>query len=161
MKTKAIAVGFALCGLAMALPAAAAGSYTLTVNATVVGTCKFTPTTTGSVSVTNNGTNIDPSLATAATGTKTITYKCTSGVTPAMAFAGANDPSVGVHEVKSTATPTNLMLYTVGTTALGAGTGFGAAAQSVDVTVTIAAADYQNAAAAADYTDTLTISITP
>ena len=63
--------------------AQASDSLSVTVNATVIGVCKFF-TTTPVINITNTGTgsNIDPSSATTATGNVAILYRCTLGTTP-------------------------------------------------------------------------------
>lgn len=133
--------------------AQASDSVSVTVNATIVGVCKFF-TAAPVVNITNTGTgsNIDPSSATTATGDALITYRCSNGTTP-------------VFVVPATATVTAgggaSMTPTMTSTGGGAGTGMGnAEGKTLTVTGTILQAAFQNAAAGA-YTGSISVSVTP
>ena len=143
-----VAAGFVLA----AFGAHAAGGVTVTVTANVVngGLCKFS-TASPVVRIANSGTNIDPSLATTATGNANITYRCSTGTTPGFSMP-------------ATATITNgasSMVATISSTNGGPGTGMGAAqAKLLNVVGQIARAGFENAAVGA-YTGTMVVSVSP
>lgn len=151
---------FAAIGLLAAGSAIAADSNTLTVNATVNGTCKFT-TATSTVNIANSGGAIDPSLATNATGQTTVQFRCTNGTTSAISADNGLNFSAGSRRVRIGAT-TNYMPYSLALTgAAQAGTGHGAGNEkTLTIDATIVAADHQNAAAGS-YADTVLLSLTP
>jgi hypothetical protein len=158
-RSKLAAVAAGVLGLAAAMPAVAADSATVTVNATVLGVCRFT-TTTATVTITNGGTGstIDPSLTGNATGNATLQYKCTRGRTPGFTLSPTSPTTV----VCSTgACNTQSMPVSVALSGQTAGQGFGSGTeQTVTVTGTIIQADYVNATEGA-YTRNVTVSITP
>src|ERR1700693_5989850 len=57
--------------------AAQADTVSVTVNAQIIGICKFNSGQTPVVTIANTGVTIDPSLAGPATGTAAILYRCT------------------------------------------------------------------------------------
>lgn len=132
-----------------------AAENTLTVNGTVIGTCKFnTPTSTLSFI-------LDPSLATDATATTNPAFWCTRGAS----YAAVTDNGVNFvgtqKKMKSAGTPAELINYSVALSpASGTGSGKGTPISLV-VTGTVLNADYINAMALNDYTDTVVITITP
>ncbi|MFO1413298.1 MAG: hypothetical protein U1F10_05190 [Burkholderiales bacterium] len=138
-------------------PAHATGSRTIAVNATVVPVCKFF-TAAPAINVRNTGTtgaNIDPSLATTATGNVAIAYRCTNGTTPAFALP----TSATLTCAACAGTPT--MAATLTSTNSGAGTGLGTGRnRTLTVTGSITAAVFQNAPAGA-YSGSVTVSVTP
>lgn len=158
MKLKSLVCAIALLGTAGL--AQAADSYSLAASGVINGVCKFTQAAGGTLVFSNNlGGGIDPSVATNATASANITYKCTNGTAPATTTgAGANDAG-GNHLLISGA---NSMIYTVGFTGGGAGDGFGAGSTNKTLAVagTIAQAQFTSAVAGT-YTDTLTVNITP
>ena len=151
---KKITLIAALCASSLlgSMSALAADTQTVSVSASVLGTCKFSATIAAVVF-----TAIDPST----TGTKTaplsLTYKCTKG-TLASAItisAGTNTPMVG-----ALATPDTIP-FTVGTfTAAVAGTGFSGTASSSGTILSIAQAAYQDVKADT-YTGSLVVNIAP
>lgn len=147
-----------LAALASAMPASASDSVSVTVNATVVGVCKFFSTSTPVLNITNTGTgsNIDPSLTGDATGSTTVAYRCSNGTTPTFSIPS---PSVSVTCSACTGTPS--MTATVTLTGGGNGSGMGSG-QDKNLTVagTITQATYVNAAAGA-YTGSVLVSVTP
>ncbi len=147
-----------LAALASAMPASASDSVAVTVNATVVGVCKFFNTATPVLNITNTGTgsNIDPSLTGDATGSTTVAYRCSTNTTPTFSIPS---PTVSVTCAACTGTPS----MTAGITLTGGGPGSGmGSGNNKDLTVsgTITQATYVNAAAGA-YTGTVTVSVTP
>jgi len=131
-----------------------AADNTLTVQATVTGTCKFVTGT----STLNFGT-LDQGLATDPTGTASPTFWCTKGSTyTATTGQGLN---YSVKNRMSSLSTTDFIPYTLG---LAPATGSGSGKTTpitLTVTGTILNADYVNVAAAANYTDTVVITITP
>jgi hypothetical protein len=136
--------------------AQAADSVSVTVNATIVGVCKFF-TAAPVVNVTNTGvgSNIDPSSATTATGNALITYRCSSGTTPTFTVPATATVTCAACTGSPTMTPTITSANT------GAGTGLGAGQdKTLTVTGTLLQAAFQNAAAGA-YTGNITVSVAP
>ncbi len=140
---------FAVEGSAFAL-----STNTISVSATVNGTCKF-----------SSGTStlafglLDPAVATDAIGTVNPTFWCTKGA----AYSIAND--LGAHasgtaiRMQHATILTEFIPYTLAYT--GAGSGLGKSTPvTLAVTGTILNADYVNAAAG-NYTDTVVLTITP
>ena len=145
-----IATAFAAFG---AGSAQASDSLSVTVNATVVGVCKFF-TSSPTVNITNTGTgsNIDPSSATPAAGNAAITYRCSNGTSPAFTVPATATITEGGG---ATMTPTITSANT------GAGSGMGSGNdKTLTVTGTLVSAAFQNAAAGA-YTGNITVSVTP
>ena len=151
------------CAILPALPVYSAGSNTLSMAATVIGTCKVT-TPPG---ILNFGT-IDPSGASNVPASTTFAIKCTKST---VSSAATDDGGLNFSSTKRmthSVTPTAFLPYTV--TYSGdagfVGQGFGAAAlaQSVTVNGTITPAQFQNAlvtTAGQIYSDTVTITVNP
>ncbi|OGR05064.1 MAG: hypothetical protein A2511_05715 [Deltaproteobacteria bacterium RIFOXYD12_FULL_50_9] len=133
---------------------AMAATNTLTVNGTVTGTCKFI-TPASSLSFT-----LDPSLATDAIATTTPSFWCTRGAT----YSATTDDGMNFlagKRMKSTGSPSEFIKYSVDLTSA-SGTGSGKSTPILLlVTGTVSNADYINALAANDYTDSVVITITP
>lgn len=135
--------------------AMASDSRTVTVNATIVGVCKFF-TATPVINITNtaSGSNIDPSLAGPATGNVPITYRCSNGTPPSFTV-----PATAT--VTFAGPPSATMTPTITSANTGNGTGLGSGKdQTLTVTATILQAAYENAPVGA-YTGTMTVSVTP
>lgn len=154
MKTRILAASLVAAGFSFN---AMADTATLTVNANVTGVCKF-QAATATLNILQSGGAIDPSVNTAATGSTTIDYKCTKGVSPTFtANTGAN-PSGGNNRVTN---GTDFMVYTLTLTPPAAsGQGFAAGAQQLAIGGDIAVAAFQAASAGA-YTDSVTLTVTP
>lgn len=159
MKRNLVASALITAGLLAGSIAHAADSHTVTVNAAVVGTCKFN-SATSTVTLTNNGTDVDPSLAVAATGNTDVTFRCTKNATSTIsiggvAYAGPLSRTLvdGAESIPYTLTLTG---------AAQAGTGFGAGGSDLTLNIagSIAAADVQ-VAAAGNYSDSVVLDITP
>ncbi len=138
-----------------AMTAHAADSLSVTVNATVVGVCKFF-TSAPVVNLTNTGTgsNIDPSSATSATGNVAISYRCSNGTTPAFTV-----PATAT--VTCAACSGAIMTPTMTSSNTGAGTGMGSAqGKTLTVTGTLLATAFADAVAGA-YIGSVTVSVTP
>jgi len=137
-----------------------ADTYSLSVSATVLGRCKFTQAAGQTLTITNTVGGIDPSLAGPATGTATITYKCTTNQAPAFTTDTGTHASGGNMRVAD-AGATNFMTYTLGLAGGGNGAGFGAGTdKTLTVTGTITSANYVAAPAGA-YSDTVVVSVNP
>lgn len=156
-RSRMLACGLVLSGGLWATAAFAASSTnTLTVNATVNGTCKFVSTTS-----TLAFGAIDPSGTSAATASTTTAYRCTTGTTASVSKDdGLNPSGVGVPRLSDGSS--HFMPYALtltGGTQVGTGHGAG---QDKTLTVggSIAVTDFQNAPAGA-YVDTVTLTITP
>jgi len=159
MKLKLIAL--ALSG-ALVSGAALAGSttHTLSVSATVTGSCKFNSAGPTTLTIATGAGVIDPSAAGPATGSAGIAFRCTTGTTSSIAADdGLNSTGPGARRVASGG---NFMPYALTlTNAAQVGSGFGAGQdKTLTVDASITAANYQNAAAGA-YSDTVTLTITP
>ena len=141
----------------------AAGSNTLSMSATVIGTCKVT-TPPG---ILDFG-NIDPSGASNITASTTFAIKCTKNTVSTAATDDGGSNFFGTKRMKHSVTATAFLPYAVtyGGDAGFTGQGFGAAALAHTVTVngTITPAQFQNAlvtAAGQVYSDTITITVNP
>lgn len=135
--------------------AQASDSLSVTVNATVVGVCKFF-TSSPVVNITNTatGSNIDPSLATTASGNAAISYRCSNGTSPTFTVPATATVTCGACS-GATMTPAITSANT------GAGTGMGSGQdKTLTVTGQILQAAFQNAAAGA-YTGSITVDVAP
>ena len=140
---------------------AASTTHDLAVSAAVIGNCKFNAASGTTLTIANSGASIDPSVATDASGTADITYRCTKNT---VASVGAND---GLHSTGPAArrvrlgVTTNYMPYSLAAGANCAGTGLGHASDlTCTVTGGIVVADFV-AAPAGTYTDTVVLTISP
>lgn len=134
----------------------ASDSRTVTVNATIVGVCKFfTAAPVANLTNTGTGSNIDPSSATSATGNAAVTYRCSNGTTPT--FTVPATATVTCSSCSGTPTMTPAITSTNG----GAGTGMGSGNdKTLTVTGTILAANFENSPAGA-YTGSVVVQISP
>jgi hypothetical protein len=155
-KFKAALFAVATIGVLASNGARAADSVSVTVNATIVGVCKFF-TAAPVVNVTNTGvgSNIDPSSATTATGNVPITYRCSNGTSPTFTVPA----TATVTCAACAGTPTMTPAVTSANTGAGSGMGSGQD-KTLTVTGTILQAGFQNAAAGA-YTGNITVSVAP
>jgi spore coat protein U-like protein len=144
---KALVVASLACAAGFAA-AAPTDSQTLTVNATVVGTCKFSSATN-----TLAFGNLDQSATSDTTLDLDVTYKCTKNT----ASAGISIPAGGTMTGPGGNLPFTLAV--AGDTAMGGGLGTAGTLLTAVVTGTIAAADVQ-AAEAGTYSTTVTLTIT-
>lgn len=135
--------------LAAGAPAMAADSVNVTVNANVIGVCKFFGAGY-TMTIANSGADIDPSLATSATGSVAIEYRCSNGQTPTFGVPGTLTLA-GAGSMDATFTSSNS----------GPGTGMGAGqAQTLTVNGTITQANFQDKPIGA-YSNTLTVTVNP
>lgn len=151
-----IALTAAVAVFAMASVALAADSNTLTVQASVTGTCKFVAPKTATL----NFGALDPSVATDVNGSTTTNFWCTKGVTTdnitsgqGLYFAG------GKNQMKDTVSG-DVIPYTLALTKDGNANAGPAAPRTLTIAGTVLAADYTSKSAGS-YADTVVISITP
>ena len=155
----------------VALIVNAANSDVITINASVTGVCKF-QATTGTITLANSGTVIDPSLATSATGSGSIVYNCTKGQVPAFTYAvgaGALTGTVPTSVVLTcpvancptgTDTMTANLVWTL--PASTTGLGFSAAGnKTITLAPTVTQANFQDKTVGGPYTNTVTIAVNP
>lgn len=160
MKRNLIALSLTAAGLFASGLAMAANSTTVTVSATVIGNCKFNTPGPTTLTIANSGVNIDPSITGTATGSASVTFRCTKNTSSSV--------SVGVTPYAAPVTRTltsgaNTMSYTFtlsGFAQTGTGFGTGGSDLTLGLQGDIADTEYQ-AAAAGLYSDTITLNINP
>ena len=151
-RTLLTAAVVAITGLVTAAPAMASDSRTVTVNATVIGVCKFfTASPVLDLSNTGSGSDIDPSSTTPATGSVPITYRCSNGQAPSFTVGGTVTLNNGGDSMVATIT------YTGG----GNGTGMGSSQdKTLTVSGSIASTIFEDKPIGL-YTNTMTVGINP
>lgn len=160
-----LAVALAICaaGVVSTGPATAGGSATLTVQANVVGTCRW-----DTASATLNLGNLDPTSTSDVTGSNSdLSFWCTRGASYTITNdGGANQGTniattgCGTGVTKLVQGSTDCVPYSFTATPT-SGTGTGPSGLvSVTVNATINNADYVDRTAGA-YSDTVTFTITP
>ena len=141
---------------AMGGVASAGGTNTLTVNATVLGACHFN-TAASTLSFT-----LDPSSGADAVATVVPTFWCTRGTTvTTLSYNNGLNFAAGSNRMKSSANPTEFIPYSLGLSAasmIGAGK---STPINLTVTGTVLNANFINALAANDYSDTVVITVAP
>lgn len=154
---KLLAITAALAVMAMAGTAMAADSNTLTVQASVTGTCKFvTPKTS-----TLDFGPLDPSSTSNASASTTTQFWCTKGVTTDDITAGnGSNWSGSKRQMKAAGTSGDLIPYSLSLTKDGNSNLGPASARTLTIAGTILNADYVNKTAD-NYSDTVTLTITP
>jgi len=122
---------------------AQADNTSVTVNATIIGVCKFQVTPVLNITNTGSGSNIDPSSSTTAQGQSAVTYRCTNGQAPTFTVPASATVTCTTAPTCNTSTMTTSSLTSANT---GAGTGMGAGKdQTLTVTAQINQAGFQNA----------------
>ncbi len=151
---KSMAVFIALATLAAGV-AAWADTNTLTVQASVTGTCKFSAAT----STVNFGA-LDPSSAADASGSTTTNFWCTKGVTTDSIAADTGlNPAGGVRQMKDLA-GTDLIPYSLTLLADGSSNAGPLSPRTLTITASITNANYVTKTAGS-YADTVVLTITP
>lgn len=140
--------------LAIAGSAMASGTNTLTVTASVTGTCKFVSGT----STLNFGT-LDPSLSSDVNGSGTTTFWCTKGTTQTLSANNGTNWDGSKRNMKLT-TGADLIPYTLTLTPDGSTNQGPGSPRTLTISGTILNTDYISKAAGS-YSDTVTLSITP
>jgi hypothetical protein len=153
-KLKASLIVAASVGM-FAAGSAQADTQVVTVNAQIIGICKFNSGQTPVVTVANAGVTINPSLAGPATGSANVLYKCTNGTVPVFSGAATATVTCTTAPTCGVTTMAPAMTYTGG----GNGSGF-----SVNKTLVVAGnltqVQYQDMQAGT-YSGTVTVTVTP
>jgi len=136
---------------------ARADTQTVTVNANIIGICKFNSGQTPVVTVANSGANIDPSLAGPATGNANVLYRCTNGQAPAFTVPSPATITCTTSGTCGSTTMAPTMTYTSG----GNGAGFSSGKdKTLVVTGQLTQAQYQDMQSGT-YSGTITVTVTP
>ena len=152
---KLILLVVAITIIAMSGVAMAADTNTLTVQATVSGTCKFSSTTS-----TLNFGALDPSVGTNVNGSTTTQFWCTKGITTDVITAGQGlNFAGGKNGMKDTSGP-DLIPYTLTLTKDGSTNNGPTAPRTLTIAGTVLGTDYTTKTASS-YADTVTLNITP
>ena len=132
--------------------AAAGDNHTVTVNATVNGTCKFNAGTS-TVNLT-----LDPSASSTVTQNASILYRCTNGTAPTFALAlGSTSSATGGNLVNGAES----IAYTFTSTSGGSGSGMGTGNdKTFGLSVSVNQANAANVSPNV-YTDSIAITLTP
>jgi hypothetical protein len=156
-KMKKILVLALAMGLVLALGgvAMAAGTNTLTVNASVTGTCKFSTATS-----TLNFGALDPSVGTNAPGSTTTQFWCTKGVTTDNITADNGANWSGTKRQMKDPVSTDVIPYTLTVTKDGSANTGPALPRTLTIDGQVLGTDYTSKSAGS-YSDTVVISITP
>lgn len=151
--------GLILASFAMVLVFAgmsfAAGSNTLTVQANVMGTCKFSSATSLLDFLT-----LDPSNPVLVNVSTTTNFWCTKGVSTDVITAGNGANFSGGSRNMKHATLADLIPYTLTLTPDGAANTGPASPRTLTIGGSVAGADYSGVSAGS-YSDTVVLSITP
>lgn len=126
----------------------AAGTATVDVTATVVGSCVFT-----TANATLAFPALDASVVAPVNGSTSLDFQCAAGVSYAISDDTAGAPAM----TSTTLAPAQTIPYSLSYVASGLATG---ASQTLAVNGTVAYADFQNAWVDA-YTDTVVFTINP
>ena len=132
----------------------AAGDNTLTVSASVAGTCKFSSATS-----TLNFGALDPSVGTDVNGSGTTQFWCTKGTTETLAADNGANYSGGKRNMKLT-TGTDLIPYTLTLTPDGNANAGPGSPRTLTIGGQVLGTDYTGKTAGS-YADTVVLSITP
>lgn len=150
---------FGVAGCAVAGSALAVDSHQLNVSAEVAAVCRFVDAGPTTLTISNNGTDIDPSVNQAATGSVPVNFRCTRGTTSTVTadLGGSADGTT-----RRLANGTEFLPYAlslVGDAQPGGGHGANND-RILTVNASIAVADFQDALAGT-YSDTVTLTINP
>jgi Spore Coat Protein U domain len=152
---KLLAITAAVAVVTMAGSAFAANSNTLTVSASVTGTCKFSSPTS-----TLNFGALDPSVATDVNGSTTTNFWCTKGVsTDVITASNGGNFAGGKRQMKDTVS-TDVIPYTLTLTKDGNANAGPATPRTLTVAGQVLATDY-TAKSSGNYSDTVVLDITP
>lgn len=139
--------------MALSGGALAADTTTVAVSANVTGTCKFT--TSGAVAFV-----LDPGTGGNVSGTVVQpTFWCTKNATYTISDDNGLWPSGTTHRMRHNTLTTEFIPYSFTYTTTGTGSG-PATSLTMDIASTVVEADYLNAAAG-NYSDTVTMTISP
>ena len=153
-KKQTLVLGLAAACMWMAGSAQAANSHSISVQATVTGTCQFN-SASSSIALT-----LDPTATTTVTGSDNVLYRCTNGTAPAFTLTSSSTSSTsGGNLVQGGEN----IPYTFSSTGGGAGTGMGNLAAN-DKTLAVTVSVDQSGAAnvtPGTYSDTIVVNVTP
>ncbi|MFA5806743.1 MAG: spore coat protein U domain-containing protein [bacterium] len=152
---KSISVFIALAVLAAGGAAWASDTNTLTVQASVLGTCKFSTATS-----TLDFGALDPSNPVAVNGSTSTQFWCTKGVTTDLITANVGlNPAGAIRQMRDSVS-TDLIPYSLTLTPVAGANAGPASPRTLNIAGSVLAADYTSKAAGS-YSDTVTLSITP
>jgi spore coat protein U-like protein len=151
---KLLAITVAAAILAMAGAALAADSNNLTVQASVLGTCKFVSSTS-----TLDFGSLDPSVGTNVNGSTTTTFWCTKGVTSDVITAGNGNNYAGGKRQMIDSVSSDVIPYTLTLTPAGVNAG-PTSPRTLTIGGQVLGTDY-TAKSAGSYSDTVVLNITP
>ena len=152
---KSMTVFIVLAVLAAGGAAWASDTNTLTVNASVVGTCKFSAATS-----TLNFGALDPSTPVAVNGSAAPQFWCTKGVTTDAVSSGTGLHLTGGKNAMQDPVSLDVIPYTLSLTKNALPNTGPAAPRTLTIAGNILGADYTGKSAG-NYADTVTISINP
>jgi len=159
MKTSRLRIALlaAAASTMLAAGVAQADTVSVTVNAQIIGICKFNSGQTPVVTVANTGATIDPSLAGPATGNAAILYRCTKSQAPTFTVP---TPATVTCTTAGTCGATT-MAPTLSSVNTGAGNGFSNGNdKTLTVTGQLTQAQYQDMQAGT-YSGTVTVTVSP
>ena len=136
--------------------AMAADTNTLTVTASVLGTCKFVAPKTSSLDF----GSLDPSVGTDVNASNTTQFWCTKGVTTDVVSAGNGSNWDGAKRNMLDSVSTDLIPYTLTLTKDGSPNAGPASPRTLTIAGQVLGADYTGKSAGS-YSDTVIISINP
>lgn len=152
---KIVAITLTAAIVATAGAAMAAASNTLTVQASVTGTCKFSSGTS-----TLNFGALDPSVGTNVNGSTTTNFWCTKGVTTDAIAANNGSNWSGTKRQMLDTVSTDLIPYTLTLTPDGSANTGPASPRTLTIGGQVLGTDYTGKTAGS-YSDTVTLNITP
>ncbi len=152
---KSMTVFIALAALALSGAAWAADTNILTVTASVTGTCVFSSATS-----TLSFGPLDPSNPVPVNGSTSTQFWCTKGVTTDLITANLGANPTGLTRQMRDSVSADLIPYTLTVTPDGLTNQGPASPRTLGIAGTVAAADYTGKSAG-NYTDTVTLTITP
>jgi spore coat protein U-like protein len=156
MKKTLILLTIIAVGVFLGAPSFAAGTGQVDINATVVGTCKFTATG-GSTTI---SVTLDPSSGSDVTRNGSLQFWCTKGASYNVTDDdGQYESGPNQNRVYNSSTDEYIPYSFSYTPTSGIGGG-PSTSITLDVTVTFQYTDYKDASAGT-YTDTVTITVTP
>jgi len=155
MKKTLILLTIIAVGVFLGAPSFAVGTGQVNINATVVGTCKFTATG-GSTTI---SVTLDPSINSDVTGTGSLQFWCTKGASYEVTDNGGLHKS-GTQQRVYNSSANEYIPYSFSYTPTSE-TGSGPTSPiTLNVSATFQYNDYKDASAGT-YTDTVTITVTP
>lgn len=153
---KSMAVFIALAVFAAGGAAWAADTNTLTVSASVVGTCKFTAPKTSTLDF----GPLDPSVGGNVSGSAITQFWCTKGVTTDLITANMGLNPAGATRQMRDSVSLDLIPYSLTLSPVAGANAGPTSPRTLGISGTVLAADYTSKAAGS-YSDTVTLTIAP